>query len=290
MLCTGLADPAAQIDELEPSYKRYSAALTCTFDDDPAVQSNARLASILAALPPIGSTRPGTPQPTEDEGPTTVDKLFILPYYRLRYYKKLYAKLLKSTQPGRSDHRLLVGANEKLDALIALCDESLAQAARARAVEAPPMEDAPTPIPQEELTPIPPVARQMESPALPPLPQEEPPMPPIGPPPSIPSSESSSRVVSSASSSSVGKRRSSLAASVSQSTMNSTGTAASLSTLALSGLAGIHVNELERRLDTARTLDIFSMKPKVRCALAVLTNARRMTMHRNAGYKCSRRR
>jgi hypothetical protein len=48
----------------------------------------------------------------------TIDSLFALPLERLHYYQKLYAKLLKSTQPGRSDHRLLVGANEKLDSLL----------------------------------------------------------------------------------------------------------------------------------------------------------------------------
>ena len=38
---------------------------------------------------------------------------------RLKYYKKLYTRLQKSTAPGRSDHRLLIGALEKLDILLA---------------------------------------------------------------------------------------------------------------------------------------------------------------------------
>lgn len=50
--------------------------------------------------------------------PWTLDSLFALPHLRLKYYKKLYSRLLKSTQPGRSDHRLLVRANEKLDQLV----------------------------------------------------------------------------------------------------------------------------------------------------------------------------
>jgi hypothetical protein len=53
----------------------------------------------------------------------TLDKLFALPLKRLQYYKKLYSRLLKTTSPGRSDHRLLVGANETLDKLIATCEE-----------------------------------------------------------------------------------------------------------------------------------------------------------------------
>lgn len=46
------------------------------------------------------------------------DSLFLLPKGRLKYYKKLYGRLLKSTAPGRSDHKLLVGAVDKLDALL----------------------------------------------------------------------------------------------------------------------------------------------------------------------------
>lgn len=49
----------------------------------------------------------------------TLDGLFLLPHGRLRYYKKLYGRLLKSTAPGRSDHKLLVGAMEKLERLLA---------------------------------------------------------------------------------------------------------------------------------------------------------------------------
>lgn len=49
----------------------------------------------------------------------TLDELFLLPKGRLKYYKKLYGRLLKSTSPGRSDHRLLTGALEKLDKLLA---------------------------------------------------------------------------------------------------------------------------------------------------------------------------
>lgn len=43
----------------------------------------------------------------------------MLPYGRVKYYKKLYNRLLKSTAPGRSDYKLLVGALEKLDRLLA---------------------------------------------------------------------------------------------------------------------------------------------------------------------------
>lgn len=52
----------------------------------------------------------------------TLDDLFLLPKARLRYYKKLYGRLLKSTAPGRSDHRLLVGALDSLDKLLDTLD------------------------------------------------------------------------------------------------------------------------------------------------------------------------
>lgn len=47
-----------------------------------------------------------------------LDALFLLPKGRLRYYRKLYSRLLKSTTPGRSDHKLLLGALDKLDTLM----------------------------------------------------------------------------------------------------------------------------------------------------------------------------
>ncbi|KAI6047556.1 hypothetical protein EDC04DRAFT_2618949 [Pisolithus marmoratus] len=52
----------------------------------------------------------------------TLDALFLLPKGRLQYYRKLYSRLLKSTTPGRSDYRLLTGALEKLDALLTTLD------------------------------------------------------------------------------------------------------------------------------------------------------------------------
>lgn len=48
----------------------------------------------------------------------TLDALFLLPKGRLKYYKKLYSRLLKSTTPGRSDHKLLLVALDKLDNLM----------------------------------------------------------------------------------------------------------------------------------------------------------------------------
>lgn len=70
--------------------------------------------------PPLPAASPEHPS----EPPLwTLDDLFLLPKGRLRYYRKLYSRLLKSTTPGRSDHRLLTTALEKLDALVSTLDE-----------------------------------------------------------------------------------------------------------------------------------------------------------------------
>lgn len=69
-------------------------------------------------LPPILITISQQLAPSPPLNQWTLDALFLLPYTRLRYYKKLYARLLRSTKEGRSDHRLLLVANERLEKLI----------------------------------------------------------------------------------------------------------------------------------------------------------------------------
>lgn len=104
-----------QVDELDPAYTKYVAAYHVKFDYWKPVQSNPNLAPVLQALPPPISTSSAS---TPSSSHATLDILFALPLDRLEYYKRLYAKLLKSTQPGKSDHSLLVTANEKLDSLL----------------------------------------------------------------------------------------------------------------------------------------------------------------------------
>jgi len=74
------------------------------------------LATFSATLPP--------PTPSTNEGfPIwTLDELFLLPKGRLKYFKKLYGRLLKGAQPGRSDYKLLASAAETLDKLLDILD------------------------------------------------------------------------------------------------------------------------------------------------------------------------
>ena len=54
-----------------------------------------------------------------------MDALFLLPHSRLRYYSRLYNKLLKSATEGRSDHRMLQHATAKLGRILASIEERL---------------------------------------------------------------------------------------------------------------------------------------------------------------------
>ncbi|THG98382.1 hypothetical protein EW026_g3805 [Hermanssonia centrifuga] len=113
------------IDDLEAPYTKYATNYCAGFDEWDPVQSNTRLRTTLAIFsssnpPPLPSSSPEHPP----EPPLwTLDDLFLLPKGRLGYYRKLYSRLLKSTVPGRSDHRLLSGALDKLDNLLVTLDE-----------------------------------------------------------------------------------------------------------------------------------------------------------------------
>ncbi len=106
-----------QIEDLEVPYSTYSSKFCCGFDEWDPVVNNSRLHPIVAEFslkfPPPTSliTSPDTPV-------WTLDALFLLPKLRLRYYKRLYTRLLKNAQPGRPDYNLLVGALDKLDSLL----------------------------------------------------------------------------------------------------------------------------------------------------------------------------
>jgi hypothetical protein len=75
------------------------------------------LAAFSATLPP-----PNASSANPESQIWTLDELFLLPMGRLKYFKKLYGRLLKATQPVRNDYKFLVGAGEKLDRLLATLD------------------------------------------------------------------------------------------------------------------------------------------------------------------------
>lgn len=113
-----------QIDDLEKPYTTYCDRYTSGFDTWSPILGNDKLPDILRSFseenpPPPSSVSTLNP----NDVPTwSLDSLFLLPKSRLKYYRKLYNRLLKSTTPGRSDHRLLQNALEKLDRLLGTLD------------------------------------------------------------------------------------------------------------------------------------------------------------------------
>ncbi|WFD00860.1 hypothetical protein MYAM1_003615 [Malassezia yamatoensis] len=101
------------IQQLESPYRQYCSVYLCGLDNWSLMKDNPSLPSILAQvtreIPPLASNGAST---------WSLDSLFGLPVARLRFYKKLYSRLLRSTQPGRSDHDLLADANRRLDTLL----------------------------------------------------------------------------------------------------------------------------------------------------------------------------
>lgn len=133
-----LTNPDFQVDDLELPYATYCNKYTAGFDTWEPVANNPKLPATLALFsasnpPPL----PSSSQAPPSEPPSwTLDGLFLLPHGRLKYYKKLYGRLLKSTAPGRSDHKLLVGAMEKLERLLATVEGRF----NARLRSSPPVE------------------------------------------------------------------------------------------------------------------------------------------------------
>ncbi|KAJ7487687.1 hypothetical protein B0H11DRAFT_1720855 [Mycena galericulata] len=225
------------IDDLEGPYTTYCAKFCAGFDDWEPVQSNARLSSVMSTF---SATNPPPTWALASDAETpmwTLDGLFLLPKARLKYYRKLYSRLLKSTTPGRSDHRLLVGALDKLDKLL----DTLETREQVK-VGAPRGPELTVLKPEDEHEP----KLQTDSSVS------------VSPRSTLNGvrtsdfdapggSETSSARGSSLSS---GERLSRETASTSISRVSST-------------TMTMPISDLERRLSTQRTLDIFTMKPKV---------------------------
>ncbi|KAI5124637.1 hypothetical protein M0805_004246 [Coniferiporia weirii] len=105
------------IDQLDSPYTNYCSTYLSGFDSWEPAQCNERLSSVLDAF----STTNPPPQP----GPQnwTLDALFLLPYSRIKYYQKLYGRLLKNSAPGKSTDKKLIEAVGKLERLLAVVEE-----------------------------------------------------------------------------------------------------------------------------------------------------------------------
>ena len=92
------------------------------------MQSNARLGPILEQF--------SESNPPSNGGVWTLDSLFLLPRLRLKYYLKLYNRLLKNT-----DNKLLVGAVEALNRLLEILESRSDVNVAAKSPPAPEAED-----------------------------------------------------------------------------------------------------------------------------------------------------
>ncbi|KAF5374953.1 hypothetical protein D9758_000190 [Tetrapyrgos nigripes] len=220
------------IDDLETPYSNYCAKYSSGFDEWEPVQSNPKLASVLstfsAATPPPASVLSNPSDPPL----WTLDILFLLPKGRLKYYKKLYTRLLKSTAPGRSDHRLLVGAVSKLDRLF----DTLEQREKVKVGESSTSPTPKTPPESEDQVVMDMRSLSMRSSGLEPAPRD--------------SAATNSETSSLRDSSTSGGER------LSKDTISTSISRGSSATMSMP------ITELERRLSTQRTLDIFTMNPK----------------------------
>jgi len=123
--CPGpLTDPTFQVDDLEPSYTAYCYNYAAGFDAWAPVSSNLKLPTTLALF---SALNPPPLSPSSQASPSappvwTLDGLFLLPHGRLKYYKGLYERLLKSTAPAHTDYKMLVGSIERLERLLAVVE------------------------------------------------------------------------------------------------------------------------------------------------------------------------
>ncbi|KAG7099301.1 hypothetical protein E1B28_001159 [Marasmius oreades] len=220
------------VDDLEGPYTSYCTQYRSGFDHWEPVQVNTRLAPILESF---SAANPPPTSSNADPSVWSLDDLFLLPKGRLKYYKKLYSRLLKSTQAGKSDHRLLVEALDKLEKLLAILDER--DGMKVETPAASPKSSPPVLQPEEETV----IDMKAEQDG-----HESSPVHRSDPNAALTSEDSLMRE-----SGESGSER------VSQGAPSSSTSRSSSSTLSMP------VTDLERRLSTQRTLDIFTMTPKM---------------------------
>lgn len=94
---------------------RYCTSFVMGYDEWEPVQSNQRLPGVLEAF---SETNPPPHSPL-----WTLDTLFSLPNARIKYYLKLYGRLLKNSTPGKSTDKKLIEAVAKLEELLSVIED-----------------------------------------------------------------------------------------------------------------------------------------------------------------------
>jgi hypothetical protein len=259
-----------QIDDLEAPYTRYCNGYTTSFDTWTPVQKNPNLRPILEE---ISINISPSAYATNLDPIWTLDTLFLMPATRLKYYKKLYARLLKSTQPGRSDHKLLLGANERLGRLLSTVEERAAVRvgidvgdgvvdAPASATEEPAFSPPPrksSAAPGSTSSPVPSVPSRARSPRRSATPSPQPSALPRSERDVPPLMQAERQSTAASSSSGRDSRHTEGRESRGSVPTSATSVGARESTSTLSA----PIVDLERRLSTDRVIDIFTMTPRV---------------------------
>ncbi|KAF9569659.1 hypothetical protein CPC08DRAFT_812654 [Agrocybe pediades] len=211
------------IDELAKPYETYCTKYCTGFDTWEPVQSNARLGPILLQF---SSSNPAP----SNAGTWTLDALFLLPKTRLKYYLKLYNRLLKN-----KDNRSLVEAVETLNRLM-----DTVEARASVKVGEKKHESLKAPTLQTEDEVVIDMRSQTSSP---------------------PTAEFASLRLLDVEAK-TGSETSSNHGSVSGGERSSRESGATSMSRASTQTLSMPISDLERRLSTERTLDIFSMTPK----------------------------
>ncbi|CAG8436311.1 9068_t:CDS:10 [Funneliformis caledonium] len=99
------------VDDMVGPYTKYAENFRLGFDSWPEIEENSTLQQTLNDIS------------AEKNQPVSLDYFFDMPFKRLHYYKKLYMRLYRSTEPGRSDANLLLSANERIDFLLEMEEE-----------------------------------------------------------------------------------------------------------------------------------------------------------------------
>ncbi|RUS13792.1 hypothetical protein BC937DRAFT_94774, partial [Endogone sp. FLAS-F59071] len=102
-----------QVNDMEAPYANFSRSFVKGLNERADIMSNPELQMVLTNLS------------LQREENITLDTLFASPLERMRYYKKLYVRLLESTEPGRSDHKLLMQANHRIDMVLLMAQKTV---------------------------------------------------------------------------------------------------------------------------------------------------------------------